>query len=191
MTETASKWYCLRVVSNKERKLKERIQLEIDRNKWNDAIPSLIVPTEKVYKIRKGKKVIQERVLTPGYIFVEATLKKTPTGFKSGLNGNIIQAITSIKDVIYFLGRKNPTPMRDHEIKRILSQVDESTESGESLADPFIVGEEVKVTDGPFKDFTGTIKQVTEEKKKIKIITKVFGRETEVELNFTQVEKQS
>ena len=191
MTDNNTKWYCLRVVSNKERKLKERIDLEIDRNEWRGIVPNVIVPTEKVYKIRNGKKVIQERVLTPGYIFVEAGIRSTPTGIKSAMNGNVIQAITSIKDVIHFLGKKNPIPMRDHEIHRILSQVDESSERGEALAVPFIEGEEIKVTDGPFKDFMGTIKDVNEEKKKLKIITKVFGRETEVELNFMQVEKQS
>lgn len=186
-----SKWYCLRVVSNKERKLKERIDLEIDRNEWRTLVPNVIVPTEKVYKIRNGKKVIQERVLTPGYLFVEAIIRKSPTGDKSALDSNIVNSITGIKDVIHFLGKKNPIPMRDHEINRILSQVDDSKETGETLADPFIIGEEVKVTDGLFKDFIGSIKEVNEEKKKLKIITKVFGRETEVELNFIQVEKQA
>lgn len=186
-----TKWYCLRVVSNKERKIKERLDLEIDRNEWRNLVPNIIVPIEKVYKIRNGKKVIQERTLTPGYILVEAYIKSTPTGLKSTLDANVIQAITSIKDVIHFLGNKNPIPMRDYEVTRILSKVDESAESGESLADPFLVGEEVKVTDGLFKDFIGVIKEVNEDKKKLIIITKVFGRETEVELNFMQVEKQS
>jgi transcriptional antiterminator NusG len=191
MAEKSTRWYCLRVVSNKERKLKERIDLEIDRNEWRNIVPTIIVPTEKVFKIRNGKKVIQERVLTPGYIYVEAATKKTPTGIISAMNGTVIQAITSIKDVIHFLGKKNPIAVREHEINRILRQVDESSESGEVLAVPYIIGEEVKVVDGPFKDFVGSIKEVNEEKKKLKIITKVFGRETEVELNFMQVEKQS
>lgn len=191
MGAVETKWYCLRVVSNKERKIKERLDLEIDRSGWRDLVPNIIVPTEKVYKIRNGKKVIQERTLTPGYILVEAVVRHTPTGMKSSLNGNVIQAMTSIKDVIHFLGKKNPIPMRDHEITRILSKVDQSSETGESLADPFLVGEDVKVTDGPFKDFPGVVKVVNEEKKKLTIITKVFGRETEVELNFMQVEKNS
>jgi transcriptional antiterminator NusG len=186
-----TKWYCLRVVSNKERKIKERLDLEIDRNGWRDSIPNIIVATEKVYKIRNGKKVVLDRTLTPGYILVEAVTKKSPTGNKSALNGTIIQAITSIKDVIHFLGKKNPIPMRDNEITRILSKVDESSEQGESLAEPFLVGEDVKVTDGHFKDFTGVVKMVNEEKKKIVIITKLFGSETEVELNFMQVEKNT
>jgi transcriptional antiterminator NusG len=191
MGAVESKWYCLRVVSNKERKIKERLDLEVDRNGWRELIPNIIVPTEKVYKIRNGKKVIQERTLTPGYILVEAIVKHTPTGKKSALDDEIVQALTAIKDVIHFLGKKDPIPMRDNEITKILSKVDQSSETGESLADPFLVGEDVKVTDGPFKDFPGVVKTVNEEKKKLTIITKVFGRETEVELNFMQVEKNT
>jgi transcriptional antiterminator NusG len=191
MGAVESKWYCLRVVSNKERKIKERLDLEVDRNGWRELIPNIIVPTEKVYKIRNGKKVIQERTLTPGYILVEAIVKHTPTGKKSALDDEIVQALTAIKDVIHFLGKKDPIPMRDNEITKILSKVDQSSETGESLADPFLVGEDVKETDGPFKDFPGVVKTVNEEKKKLTIITKVFGRETEVELNFMQVEKNT
>lgn len=191
MESVETKWYCLRVVSNKERKLKERLDLEVDRNGWRHLIPNIIVPTEKVYKIRNGKKVIQERTLTPGYILVEAVVRNTPNGLRSALDGNVVQVLTAINDVIHFLGKKNPIAMRDHEITKILSKVDEYSETGESLADPFLVGEDVKVTDGPFKDFPGVVKIVNEEKKKLTIITKVFGRETEVELNFMQVEKNT
>lgn len=180
---TTTKWYCLRVVSNKERKIKERLDALIDRSGWQDIVPHIIVPTEKIYKIRNGKKVIQERTLTPGYIMVEAV----PGMFSA----EIIQSIASSKDVIHFLGRENPEPMKDDEVRRLLSKVDSSQEEGESLAEPFIVGEEVKVTEGPFQNFIGTIQDVNEEKKKLKVIIKVFGRGTEVELNFMQVEKQS
>jgi transcriptional antiterminator NusG len=178
-----TKWYCLRVVSNKERKIKERLDLMIDRSGWQDIIPHIIVPTEKIYKIRNGKKVIQERTLTPGYIMVEAV----PGRFSSEL----IQSIASSKDVIHFLGREIPEPMKDDEVRRLLSKVDSSKEEGESLAEPYIIGEEVKVTEGPFQNFVGTIQEVNEEKKKLTVIIKVFGRGTEVELNFMQVEKQS
>lgn len=178
-----TKWYCLRVVSNKERKIKERLDLLIDRSGWQDIVPHIIVPTEKIYKIRNGKKVIQERTLTPGYIMVEAV----PGRFSA----EIIQSIAGSKDVIHFLGREIPEPMKDDEARRLLSKVDSSKEEGESLAEPFIIGEEVKVTEGPFQNFIGTIQEVNEEKKKLKVIIKVFGRGTEVELNFMQVEKQS
>ncbi len=178
-----TKWYCLRVVSNKERKIKERLDMEIDRSGWREIVPNVIVPTEKIYKIRNGKKVIQERTLTPGYIMVEALLGK--------FSVDIVQSLAAVKDVIHFLGGDRPEPMKDEEVRRLLSKIDSSEEAGESLAEPFIVGEEVKVTEGPFQNFIGNIQEVNEEKKKIKVIIKVFGRGTEVELNFMQVEKQS
>ena len=157
--------------------------MEIDRSGWREAVLNVIVPTEKIYKIRNGKKVIQERTLTPGYIMVEAL----PTKFSV----DMIQTLSGVKDVIHFLGGDRPIPMKDDEVRRLLSKVDTSEEAGESLAEPFIIGEEVKVTEGPFQNFVGNIQEVNEEKKKIKVIIKVFGRGTEVELNFMQVEKQS
>ena len=177
-----TRWYSLRVISGKEKKVKEYIELELQRKKWNDFVPQILVPSEKVYKIRSGKKVIMERNILPGYILVEA--------FPSKFSGEIIQAITNVPNVIHFLGRGNPTPMRQSEANRMLGKVDESQEVGESIIDPFVVGETVKIVDGPFNDFVGDIKEVNEEKKKLKVIVKIFGRGTEVEVNFMQVEKQ-
>ena len=178
-----NKWYCLRVISGKERKIKERIDMEISRNDWGDVVLQALVPTEKVYKIRNGKKVILERNILPGYILIEALEKK--------MSGEMISGITGITNVIHFLGKNNPIPMQDAEANRILGKVDESQEAGESLSEPFIVNEPVKIVDGPFNEFIGTIQEVNEEKKKLKVIVKIFGRGTEVELNFMQVEKQS
>ncbi|MEL6658652.1 MAG: transcription termination/antitermination protein NusG [Bacteroidota bacterium] len=175
------KWYSLRVISGKERKIKERIELEIHRSKWEDAVTQVLVPTEKVYKIRNGKKVISERNILPGYILVEAVPKR--------FSGEIVQAIANIPNVIHFLGKTNPIPMRESEANRMLGKVDESQDMGESLIEPFIVGETVKIIDGPFSEFVGDIQEVNEEKKKLKVIVKIFGRGTEVELNFMQVEK--
>ncbi|MCG8331703.1 MAG: transcription termination/antitermination protein NusG [Chitinophagales bacterium] len=178
-----TRWYSLRVISGKERKIKERIELEIDRSKWQDFIPQVLVPTEKVYKIRNGKKVISERNILPGYILIEAAPSK--------LTGEIIQIIANIPNVIHFLGRDNPIPMRQSEANRMLGKVDESQEAGEAMIEPFLVGETVKIIDGPFSEFVGDIQEVNEEKKKLKVIVKIFGRGTEVELNFVQVEKNS
>lgn len=222
-----SKWFCLRVVSNKERKIKERIDLEVDRAGWRDIVAQVLLPTEKIYKIRNGKKVVQERTLTPGYLLIEISADeavdfskynleqdnkivkgkdKAPTTTSKLLSsspkdekqklfnkkfGDVIQMISDVKDVIHFLGHEKPIPMKEEEVKHILGKIDKSEESGEALAEPFIVGEEVKVVEGPFQNFLGTIQEVNEEKKKLKVIIKVFGRGTEVELNFMQVEKQS
>jgi len=177
-----TRWYSLRVISGKEKKIKEYIELELQRKKWNDFVTQVLVPSEKVYKIRNGKKVILERNILPGYILIEAIPSK--------FSGEMIQAITGVPNVIHFLGRNNPIPMRQSEANRMLGKVDESQEVGESMLEPFIVGETIKIIDGPFNDFVGDIKEVNEEKKKLKVIVKIFGRGTEVELNFMQVEKQ-
>jgi transcriptional antiterminator NusG len=177
------KWYSLRVISGKERKIKERIELEVQRSGWSDFVTQVLVPSEKVYKIRNGKKVILERNILPGYILIEVEEGK--------LSGEVIQAISSIPNVIHFLGRNNPIPMQESEANRMLGKVDESQDLGESLIEPFIPGETVKIIDGPFNEFVGDIKEVNEEKKKLKVIVKIFGRGTEVELNFMQVDKTS
>lgn len=177
-----TKWYSLRVISGKERKIKERIELEIQRSGWSDSITQILVPTEKVYKIRNGRKVISERNILPGYILVEAVEKK--------FSGEMVTTIANIPNVIHFLGKENPIPMQQSEANRLMGKVDESQDAGETMLEPFIVGETVKIIDGPFNEFVGDIQEVNEEKKKLKVIVKIFGRGTEVELNFMQVEKQ-
>lgn len=175
------KWYSLRVISGKEKKIKERIELEIQRSEWGDFITQVIVPTEKVYKIRSGKKVMSERNILPGYILIEAEPSK--------LTGEVVQTIANIPNVIHFLGKNTPVPMQQSEANRLLGKVDESQDAGEQMLEPFLVGETIKIIDGPFTDFVGDVQEVNEEKKKLKVIVKIFGRGTEVELNFMQVEK--
>ncbi|MBK8623365.1 MAG: transcription termination/antitermination factor NusG [Saprospiraceae bacterium] len=177
------KWYSLRVVSGKEKSIKERIELEIQRNDWAEIVTQVLVPTEKVYKIRNGKKVILERNILPGYILVEALASK--------FSGEMVQVISNMTNVIHFLGKNNPIPMTQTEANRMLGKVDDSQDVSASMIEPFIVGETIKIIDGPFNDFIGDVKEVNEEKKKLKVIVKIFGRGTEVELNYMQVEKQS
>ncbi len=178
-----TKWYSLRVISGKEKKIKERIEREISRNNWEDHVMKIVVPTEKVYKIRGGKKVISDRNILPGYILVEAD--------PYALKGDVLDGITGLPNVIDFLGKNEPIAMRDSEANRLLGKVDENLEANDSLIEPFIEGETVKIIDGPFNEFVGDIQEVNEEKKKLKVIVKIFGRGTEVELNFMQVEKQN
>ncbi|MBK9103071.1 MAG: transcription termination/antitermination factor NusG [Saprospiraceae bacterium] len=177
------KWYSLRVISGKERKIKERIELEIKRAGWDDVVTQVLVPSEKVYKIRNGKKVILDRNILPGYILLEADPQR--------FSAEIVQGIANMPNVIHFLGRQSPIPMQESEANRMLGKVDDSQGLVESMVEPFIEGEMVKIIDGPFKDFVGDIKEINEEKKKLKVIVKIFGRGTEVELNFMQVEKTS
>lgn len=182
-TDEEKKWYSLRVISGKEKKIQERIVREIELSGWDSFIFSVIVPTEKVYKVRNGKKVMQERNLLPGYILVEAIGSK--------LNGDVAKLIADIPNVIHFLGKEVPIPMTNSEANRLLGKVDESSESGETLSEPFLINETIKIIDGPFAEFIGDIQEVNDEKKKLKVIVKIFGRGTEVELNFLQVEKIS
>ena len=178
-----TRWYSLRVISGKERKIKERIEFEIDRSNWKSFVTQVLVPSEKVYKIRNGKKVILERNILPGYILIQAIPEK--------LTGEVAMAIANLPNVIHFLGRENPVPMQQSEANRMLGIVDDSQEIGEAMMEPFIVGETVKIIDGPFNEFVGDIQEVNEEKKKLKVIVKIFGRGTEVELNFMQVDKHT
>lgn len=177
------KWYSLRVISGKERKIKERIDVEIQRNNWQDVVTQVLVPTEKVYKIRGGKKMISERNILPGYILIEAVEGK--------LSGDLVQLIANIPNVIHFLGKENPIPMKESEANRMLGKVDETLGAAEALIEPFIIGETIKIIDGPFTEFIGDIQEINEEKKKLKVVVKIFGRGTEVELNFMQVERTS
>lgn len=180
-TDTDKKWYVVRAISGKERKIKELIEYEIDRMKLGKYISQVLIPTEKVYQIKNGKKVSKERNFFPGYVLIEADL-----------SGEVPHVIKSVNGVIGFLGTKQgvPVPLRQVEVNRILGKVDELEENDEEINIPFIVGESVKVIDGPFNSFTGIIEHINEEKKKLKVMVKIFGRKTPLELNYMQVEKE-
>jgi len=140
-----------------------------------------LVPKEKVIQIRDGKKINKEKVYFPGYIMVEANLA-----------GEVPHVIKSITGVIGFLGEKKggePVPMRRSEVNRMLGKVDELAIQDENIAIPFTSGETVKVIDGPFNGFDGTIEKVNEEKRKLEVMVKIFGRKTPLELSYMQVEK--
>lgn len=180
-TEKDTKWYVLRIVSGKERKVKEYLDNEIRRNGWNDAVLQILCPVEKIFKVVNGKKVLREKSLYPGYIMVEAVDGK--------FNDTIIQAIQSTTNVIHFLGKENPIALRKSEVNKMFGKMDEVSDQGIGIADPYLKGETVKIIDGPFNDFTGNIEDINEEKKKLVVVVKIFGRDTPVELSYTQVEK--
>ncbi|MFB6306921.1 MAG: transcription termination/antitermination protein NusG [Flavobacteriales bacterium] len=176
------KWYVVRAISGKEKQVKEMIEMEVERNNLKHLVSQVLIPTEKIYQIRKGKKVSKERNFFPGYVLIEAAI-----------TGEVPYIIKNINGVIGFLGEKQdePAPLRDSEVNRILGKVDEMSESEEELNIPFVAGETVKVIDGPFNDFKGVIEEVNEEKKKLKVMVKIFGRKTPLELSYMQVEKES
>jgi transcriptional antiterminator NusG len=176
-----TKWYVLRVISGKEKKVKEYLDKEVKINQWSHAIFQVLCPIEKVFKVVAGKKVLREKILFPGYLMLEAADGK--------LNDDMIQTIKNITGVIHFLGKDNPTSLRKSEVNKMFGKMDEVSEQGIGYAEPYIVGETVKIIDGPFNDFNGTVEEVNEEKKKLKVVVKIFGRATPVELNYMQVEK--
>ncbi len=181
MAEVDRKWYVLRAIGGKEKKVKEYVEFEVSRLDLSDYVSQVLIPTEKVYQIRNGKKVSKERPYLPGYVLVEAAMV-----------GEIPHILRSIPNVIGFLGDNDetPTPLRQSEVNRILGKVDELNDSDEEINVPYFVGETVKVIDGPFNGFNGLIEEVNEEKKKLKVMVKIFGRKTPLELSFMQVEKE-
>ena len=182
MVETSeNKWYVIRAVSGKESKIKDYIMTEISRLGFQDHIEEILVPTEKVIQIRNGKKISKEKVYFPGYIMI-----------KADISGEILHIIRSITSVLGFLGETKggePIPLRKTEVNRMLGKVDELAISGEQISIPFNIGESVKVIDGPFNGFTGSIDNVNEEKRKLEVMVKIFGRKTPLELSYMQVEK--
>ena len=180
MGDQVKKWYVVRAISGNEKKVKQYLESEINRLNLQDYISQVLIPTEKVYQVRNGKKISKERSYLPGYVLVEAVLV-----------GEIPHIIRNIPGVLGFLGSKDePVPLRPAEVNRILGKVDELSEQGAELSVPFIVGETVTVTDGPFNSFSGVIEEINEEKKKLKVMVKIFGRKTPLELSFMQVEKE-
>ncbi|MCB0835352.1 MAG: transcription termination/antitermination factor NusG [Bacteroidetes bacterium] len=178
----AKQWFVIRAISGKEKKVKQYLESEIERHDVGKNITQVLIPTEKVFEMRNGKKRLRERSFLPGYILVECEMVP-----------ELIPMIKEVPNVIGFLGAKkggDPIPLREAEVNKILGKVDEMNEKGEMPEEPFIKGEKVKVMAGPFNGFTGTIDEVYEDKKKLKVVVKIFGRNTPIELNYFQVEKE-
>jgi len=188
MSELTKKWYVLRSAGGKEKAAKEYIDVQIKAMGWHNNIIQVLIPTEKVYQIKGGRKISKERTILPGYILIET----------EAMTGEMIHMLRNVPGVSGFIEdervvdgarKKVPVPMRPADVNRILGKVDELAASDEELEVAFHVGEMVKVIDGPFNSFSGTIEDVNNEQKKLKVMVKIFGRQTPLELNFMQVEK--
>ena len=173
MQEQDFKWYVVRAISGQEKKVKAYIEHELERANLSEYVPQVLIPMEKVYQIKNGKKTSKERSFYPGYILIQAHLV-----------GEVGPLIKAINGIVGFLGGDEPVPLRQNEVSRILGTVDEHADKGETAIEPFIEGETVKVIDGPFSGFSGTIEEVYEEKKKLKVMVKIFGRRSPLELNY-------
>ncbi|MCI6494867.1 MAG: transcription termination/antitermination protein NusG [Bacteroidales bacterium] len=176
-------WYVLRAISGKEAKVKEVLDAAIKNTDLGLYVEQVLIPTQKVFTSRNGKKVIKEKNLFPGYVFVQAQL-----------TGEVQYELRNTTNVIDFLrGRaknSDPMPLREAEVNRMLGVADESVSTVDETVENYLVGEPVKVTAGPFSGFSGVIKEVNSERRKIKVEVKIFGRGTDLELEYSQVERE-
>ena len=182
MSDKEQQWYVLRAISGKEAKVKEILDAAIRNTDLGQYVSQVLIPTEKVYTTRGGKKVIKDRILYSGYVFVKAYL-----------TGEVAYELRNTTNVIDFLrGRakgSQPEPLRESEIMRMMGAADELADPNENAVLEFMVGEPVKVIVGPFSGFAAVVKEVSAEKQKLKVEVKIFGRPTDLELEYSQVEK--
>lgn len=181
MAEKGMKWYAMRSVSGKEAKLKEYIEAECKHNPLLAShVSQVLLPMEKHAALRNGKRVVKEKVALPGYLFIEADLV-----------GDTAHTLRFMPNCLGFLGGlDDPTPVRQQDINRMVGAAEE-TELIEEVDIPFIINETVKVTEGPFSGFSGSIEEINTEKRTLKVTVKIFGRNTPLELKFTEVEKEA
>ncbi|MFQ5863606.1 MAG: transcription termination/antitermination protein NusG [bacterium] len=177
MSEEEKKWYAIHVLSGHEKKVKAYLENEIKVLGLETKIPQILIPSEEITEMRDGKRKVRNKVFFPGYMLVEMVLDKETQ-----------HVVLNTPGVTNFVGPKNkPQALHADEIDRILGRVEES-KSKEILDVPFRLGDPIRVTDGPFTDFTGFVEEINKEKKKVKVMVSIFGRSTPVELDFLQVE---
>ena len=194
MSESNKKWYVLRAAGGKEKKAKEYLEKEIERRSLQDLVSQVLVPTDKVYRIRDGKRICTERLFYPGYVLIEAEL----TGELQHIIRNEVPHMSGFLTEKRYVSRnggkaqeeKLPIPLRDDEVRRILGEQDEQANAEVETVVDYHVGDPVKITDGPFSGFDGTVEEIVEDRSKLKVVVMIFGRKTILELNFTQVTKE-
>jgi len=177
LSDNEKKWYVIHVLSGHEKKIKSYLENEIISQGLAEKLSNVLIPSEEVTEMKDGKKKVKSKTFFPGYMLIEAMLDK-----------DVMHLISSTPGVTNFVGPKNqPQPLRKEEIERILGRVDDAKQR-EMIDLPFREGDPIKVIDGPFTDFTGFVKEVNQEKNKLKVMVSIFGRATPVELDFLQVE---
>jgi transcriptional antiterminator NusG len=181
MADSDKKWYVLRAVSGKEAKVKEYIEAELKHNPTLAShVFQVLIPMEKHAQMRNGKRVVKEKTYLPGYVLLEANL-----------TSEIAPVIRFMPNVLGFLGGMDkPSPVRQSDVNRLLGTAEETLIEGDDVQIPYAVDDTVKVMDGPFSGFSGVIEEVNAEKKKLKVMVKIFGRKTPLELGFTQVSRE-
>ena len=194
MTENNKKWYVLRTAGGKEKKAKEYLEKEIERCGLQDLVSQVLVPTEKVYTVRAGKRVLVEKILYPGYVLIQAELSGELQYIIRNEVPHMSGFLTEKREVSHDGGKpqeeKLPIPLRDDEARRILGEQDDQANTDVETVIDYKVGDPVKITDGPFNGFDGTVDEIVEDRSKLKVMVMIFGRKTLLELNFTQVTKE-
>lgn len=183
MDQQSKKWYVVKALSGKEKKAKEYIEGEVAKRGWQDLVTQVLIPTEKETVVRNGKKCQKERNTFPGYVFIEALLLD-----------EVVPVIQNLPNILDFLREPapkgkigKPIPLRPSEVDDLLGKIDKAVDEGASNSDMFSVGLLVEVIDGPFSTFSGIVEEVNPEKSKLKVMVKIFGRKTPLELDFSQV----
>ena len=174
------KWYVLRTFSGHEKKVKSYLEKESERLGVADKIDEIMIPTETVFEMRRGKKRTREKTFFPGYLLINALL-----------DNELKHVLSGVPSVVGFLTTGDePTALRPDEVVRIMGKMDEAREAGEQPEIPFMTGDAVKVIDGPFNNFNGTVEEVYPDKMKVKVMVSIFGRRTPLELDYLQIERE-
>lgn len=184
------KWYVLRAAGGKERKAKEYLEKEIERSGISEQVGQVLVPVKKEIVTKNGKRKAVDKLLFPGYVLIEATLSPVLENIIRNLVPGMSGFLTEKKTISSTQIERIPVPIREDEVQRILGVQDENADSAAETVVNYEIGESVKITDGPFSGFTGTVDEILEDRSKVKVIVVIFGRKTQLELNFTQVTKE-
>ncbi len=184
------KWYVLRTAGGKEKKAAEYLQKEIERSDIQDQVSQVLVPVKKEIVTKNGKRKAVDKLLFPGYVLIQADLSATLENIIRNLVPGMSGFLTEKKATSGTQFERIPVPIRDEEVQRILGVQDENADSAAEIVVNYEIGESVKITDGPFSGFSGTVDEILEDRSKVKVIVVIFGRKTQLELNFTQVTKE-
>ena len=184
------KWYVLRTAGGKEKKAAEYLQKEIERSKIQDQVSQVLVPVKKEIVTRNGKRKAVDKLLFPGYVLIQADLSATLENIIRNLVPGMSGFLTEKRTTTGAQFERIPVPIRDEEVQRILGVQDENADNAAETVVNYEIGESVKITDGPFSGFSGTVDEILEDRSKVKVIVVIFGRKTQLELNFTQVTKE-
>ena len=184
------KWYVLRTAGGKEKKAAEYLQKEIERSKIQDQVSQVLVPVKKEIVTRNGKRKAVDKLLFPGYVLIQAELSAKLENIIRNLVPGMSGFLTEKRNTTGAQFERIPVPIRDEEVQRILGVQDENADSAAETVVNYEIGESVKIIDGPFSGFSGTVDEILEDRSKVKVIVVIFGRKTQLELNFTQVTKE-